>query len=70
MSDLADILMVSLFFFFGMLAGVFLHCGYCHGVHEKPMEELGIEKFQRCEINTTNCHSNWYEIIWKEKNHK
>ena len=22
-----------------------------------PMKALGIEKFQKCEINTTNCHS-------------
>ena len=31
-----------------------------------PMNALGIEKFQKCEINTTNCHSNWYEIVWRK----
>ena len=31
-----------------------------------PMRELGIERFQKYEIHTTNCHSNWYEIVWKK----
>ena len=30
------------------------------------MDALGIERFQKCEITTTNCHSNWYEIVWKK----
>ena len=52
----------------GMVLGFWL--SFCHIVDRywKPMDALGIEKFQKCEINTTNCHSNWYEIVYKEKN--
>lgn len=39
---------------------------YIKGAYRKPMDALGIERFQRCEINTTNCHSNWYEIVWRK----
>lgn len=52
----------------GILFGVLLHWMICRDLHTDPMNALGIERFQRCVINTTNCHSNWYEIVYKEKN--
>ena len=63
MKDVGFNILCALFgFMLGLMFGVIL----CRDTHTKPMEALGIEKFQKCEINTTNCHSNWYEIIWKE----
>lgn len=56
----------------GLFVGVFcmlvLCSSYVNDTYRKPMDALGIERFQKCEINTTNCHSNWYEIVYKEKN--
>lgn len=65
-----DIGFVLLLLLIGVLGGVMLFGMICTGLHTKPMDALGIERFQRCEINTTNCHSNWYEIVWKKEHHK
>ena len=62
-----DIGLVILFLMFGVVLGIMFHGVLCCAEHTKPMDALGIERFQRCEINTTNCHSNWYEIIWNNK---
>ena len=43
---------------------------YIQYKYEYPMEALSIERFQKCEIHTTNCHSNWYEIVWKKEKQK
>lgn len=50
---------------FGFCIGGCMAWVLCDEAHTKPMDALGIEKFQKCEINTTNCHSNWYEIVWR-----
>lgn len=57
-------------FVFGLLFGVICCTSYVDRVYRIPMYSLGIERFQKCEINTTNCHSNWYEIVWKKEHHK
>ena len=50
----------------GVVSGIWFSA--CHIVmhYKGPMDALGIERFQKCEIHTTNCHSNWYEIVWKK----
>ena len=62
-----DIVIILCLFFIGFIFGIMLHGAFCDAIHKIPMEALGIDRFQRCEINTTNCHSNWYEIIWKKE---
>ncbi len=58
--------------FLGMLIGAWIagwaSASYIKDEYREPMDALGIERFQRCEINTTNCHSNWYEIVYKKEN--
>lgn len=67
MKDILCILFVFCWILLGFVSGVTLHGVFCDAVHKIPMDALGIEKFQKCEINTTNCHSNWYEIVWKKE---
>ena len=55
-------------FFSGCIVGFLCSSILCEINHDIPMMSLGIERFQKCEINTTNCHSNWYEIVWKKDN--
>ena len=52
----------------GIVSGIWISTRYITINYRDPMDALGIEKFQKCEINTINCHSNWYEIVYKEKN--
>ena len=54
-------------FVVGIFLGIALSASYIQQHYRAPMDALGIEKFQKCEIHTTNCHSNWYEIVWKKK---
>lgn len=61
-----DIISELITFWIGISIGVVLSVSYMHHHYIYPMNALGIEKFQKCEINTTNCHSNWYEIVWKK----
>ena len=64
-----DILKFILWFssaLLGFIAGVLLLNWYIRVAYTEPMDALGIERFQKCEINTTNCHSTWYEIVWKK----
>ena len=53
-------------FMLGLILGLAVSSTYVQEHYEVPMNALGIEKFQKCEINTTNCHSNWYEIVYKK----
>ena len=61
------IMMAALILFLlGIILGVALSSTYIQQHYRDPMDALGIERFQKCEINTTNCHSNWYEIVYKK----
>ena len=51
----------------GFITGVVLLNWHVRAAYTEPMEALGIERFQKCEINTPNYHSNWYEIVWKKE---
>lgn len=51
----------------GFSVGVLCMSVYLKTYYLDPMEDLGIERFQKCEIHTTNCHSNWYEIVYKKE---
>ena len=65
-----------LFWIFALGLFVGFLSGACFGIHTGnraidedyriPMAAVGIERIQKCEINTTNCHSNWYEIVYKK----
>lgn len=65
-----DFPIVGFLFIVGLIVGGFviwvIMDEYIDYQYKIPMKSLGIEKFQKCEINTTNCHSNWYEIIYKK----
>lgn len=63
-----NIMGALLLFALGIFLGILLSSFYIQDHYGDPMKALGIERFQKCEINTTNCHSNWYEIVYKEKN--
>lgn len=39
----------------------------CIIVYDNELNSVGIERIARCEINTSNCHSNWNEIVWIDK---
>lgn len=56
--------------FLSMVIGIFIGAiggtEYVMHNYKMPMDALGIERFQKREINTTNCHSNWYEIVYKK----
>lgn len=67
---ITGIIVTIIYFFIGMVTGIFMGVKHCQSAHKEPMDALGIERFQKCEINTTNCHSNWYEIVWKKEHHK
>lgn len=54
----------------GLIIGLMLSNLYIRVTYTEPMDALGIERFQKCEINTTNCHSNWYEIVYKKEKQK
>lgn len=34
------------------------------------LHSVGIDHIAKCSIDTPNCHSNWYEIVWIDKNKK
>ena len=57
-------------FMLGLMLGLAVSSTYVQEHYKDPMKALGIEKFQKCEINTPNCHSNWYEIVWKKEKQK
>lgn len=61
-----NIITALMFFLFGVLFGIWFSARYITINYRDPMDALGIERFQKCEITTTNCHSNWYEIVWKK----
>ena len=50
----------------GFITGVLILNLHVRVAYTEPMNALGIERFQKYEIHTTNCHSNWYEIVWKK----
>ena len=54
----------------GVISGIWFSVYHIDTNYKVPMNALGIERFQKCEINTTNCHSNWYEIVWKKEKQK
>ena len=57
---------VLILFALGLVLGLAVSSIYMQQHYRDPMDALGIEKFQKCEIHTTNCHSNWYEIVYKK----
>ena len=62
-----NIIRVLIFYGIGVVSGIWFSARYITINYREPMDYLGIDRFQKCEINTTNCHSNWYEIVWKKK---
>jgi hypothetical protein len=54
-------------FLSGLLVGIHIGNGAVDVDYRIPMAAVGIERFQKCEINTINCQSNWYEIVWKKE---
>ena len=67
---MATLILFVLGIFLGVALASSLSSTYIQQHYRDPMDDLGIERFQRCEINTTNCHSNWYEIVWKKEKQK
>ncbi len=65
-----EIIEALILFVLGICFGILLSYSYIQQYYRAPMDALGIEKFQKCEIHTTNCHSNWYEIVWKKEKQK
>jgi len=49
-------------FLFGLCLGVIVS----EYVHKDTLNEVGIKYIKKCEVDTPNCHSNWYEIVWKD----
>lgn len=68
MDTFPSVLSVLLGMLMGVLIAGLVSASYIKDSYREPMDALGIERFQRCEINTTNCHSNWYEIVYKKEN--
>ena len=65
-----NITVALILFALGMIIGVAESSIYIQQYYRDPMDALGIERFLKCEINTINCHSNWYEIVWKKEKQK
>ena len=68
--DNNSILVALILFAMGMCVGLGMSSIYIQQHYRDPMDALGIERFQKCEISTTNCHSNWYEIVYKKEKQK
>ena len=62
-----NIICILIMYGVGIVSGIWISNRYIETNYKIPMDALGIEKFQKCEIHTTNCHSNWYEIVWKKE---
>ena len=65
--DNNSIIVALMLFALGLCCGLAVSSTYMQQHYRAPMDALGIERFQECEIHTTNCHSNWYEIVWKKE---
>ena len=65
-----NIIGAFIFYGTGVFSGIWVSARYITINYRDPMDTLGIERFQKCEIYTTNCHSNWYEIVWKKEKQK
>ena len=65
-----NIIGALILFMVGFVLGIAFSFNLCTYRYRVPMDALGIERFQKCEINTTNCYSNWYEIVWKKEKQK
>lgn len=65
-----NIIGVLIIYVIGVVSGIWFAAHFTRVNYRVPMDALGIEKFQKCEIHTTNCHSNWYEIVWKKEKQK
>ena len=55
----------------GIVLGFVL--GYCEGGDiqnddtARRFKAVGIREIRKCRVDTANCQSNWYEIVWEGK---
>lgn len=59
-SVLACVIAAILSFVFGLLIS---HKDMSDS-NKSILHSVGIDHIAKCSIDTPNCHSNWYEIVW------
>ena len=71
MRMITDDMVPAVTFVSGIVLGFVLGC--CEGGDirnddaARRFKAVGIREIRECRVDTANCQSNWYEIVWEGK---
>ena len=51
--------------FMGVIFGIRCVVDLCRSQHER-LDSVGIDQIKYCTVDTDQCHTNYYKIIWKK----
>lgn len=64
MMSIAETIMILIFCVASFTYGLCMGMSMGSAKSETALKGVGIKEIRRCTIDTPNCQSNWYEIVW------